>query len=113
MVPTSLPTTGIVAVFSAYTINGGGIYHMRAANGSRIINDNNIVTVIGTPAFTAAFASASSASIIETNNVWPPGPTGPRIVIDTAGGINSSGQPQATYFPGTSAGSLTAPGWWQ
>lgn len=99
---------GYIAATGPYTINGGGEIHMIAGSGGGEINiSNQTITLVGTPAFGAAFAYADSGSLIyAASNTYVGPATGTRYIASNAGYIITNGA-GASYFPGSVAGVST------
>lgn len=103
---------GVVKLDGSYTINGGALWHIRAAaKGTIEYTAAGTVTLSGTPAFTTAFAAADRSSLITTTATptYSGAATGARytstlnsVIYTSAGG--------ATFFPGNSAGSTATGG---
>ena len=112
--------SGDLEMFEPYTITGGGpAHHALARYGGMIRANQAPVTLSGTPAFTGSFvrsefgggidwvagagtpftgsASAGTPRHFVANNSW----------ISTNGGASGSGN-ATTYFPGGTAGTVTA-----
>lgn len=97
----------IRAVSISYNITAGGAHHMWA-NGGFIENRSNTVTISGGLTFSGAFARvALASSIYSLSNSWSANPTCARHLADNAGILNTAGS-GTSYFPGTSAGTVTA-----
>ena len=101
-----------INVSGNYTITGGGVSHMHAAQGGRVLNSSNTVTLTGTPTFSAYFigvAGPGYAQCIGQTYVGACG--GPRFLVHNNGFIDIgnistalSNPSLSTYFPGSSAG---------
>lgn len=105
-------TGGIVSVAVSYTIAGGGQNHMRARSGGLVRNTAPTITLTGTPAFAWQFAYADRNGLIESfGNTFSGSATGSRYSALNGSGIFVNGG-GASYFPGSSAGSATSPGWY-
>ena len=94
--------------FSGYTISGGAIRHIMAANNGIIEMDSTgTVTLSGTPAFSGQFARATICGSIYINNArvtYSGAATGQRYFSSSNGAIDTDGG-GATYLPGSVAGS--------
>jgi hypothetical protein len=89
---------------SNYTIVNNGVVHWGCANGGFIDIAGITITIIGTPAFSFAFASvAAAASTLVYSNTFVGSATGTRYSLSLNGIINTNGG-GASYFPGNSAG---------
>jgi hypothetical protein len=102
---------GIIIPFTNYKITGGAGYHMLSQTpGSRIDIDRKIITLSGTPKFSAAFAVAQNLAMISVNgNTFAgTGATGTRYIVRNNGIISTSGD--ANYLPGNVAGSVATGG---
>lgn len=94
----------------SYTISGGGQFHLLASNNGVIQDENNSVTLTGTPAFSSAFAQAKgNATITIYNTTFSGSATGPRYATALNGVIDTNGG-GASYLPGNSAGSSATGG---
>jgi hypothetical protein len=104
----SVGIAGYIAATGPYTITGGAEAHMIAGSGGSCIGvANQIVTLTGTPAFSAAFAYADSAALISAaGNTYSGTATGYRYVAVNAGYIITNGA-GASYFPGSLPGLST------
>jgi hypothetical protein len=102
---------GIIKAFSDYQITGSAGYHMLSNTpGSRIDIDNKVVTISGSPHFSAAFAVAENLALISSyGNTFPGTPvTGTRYIVQSNSVIQVSGGPD--HFPGDSDGSAGSGG---
>ena len=98
---------GIVTLSAAYTISGGGAYHMQALRGGSIALSNVAVTLTGTPAFTTGFAVALIGGSLQMVPSAPfaGGATGPRYQVEDGCSISiPAGVDMASYFPGSTMG---------
>jgi hypothetical protein len=104
----------IIYLMGSYTINGGAQTHMFAVNGGSIATFGEpvgvspfSVTVSGTPAFSVAFADASSNGSIGISpavlTAFSGAATGQRYLARACGTINVNGGGQ-NFFPGSTAG---------
>ncbi len=100
---------GKIYAVGNYSIVGSAQHHMRSSGGV-IRTSNYSVTVVGTPAFSGAFAMAERAGLIDAFGMTFTGTaTGKRYdasgngVIFTNGGV-------ASYFPGNAAGTSATGG---
>lgn len=103
---------GALIRFNAnYTISGGSPYHMMTETGGRIILTGITATLVGTPAFSSAFARSGGAGNIYRagSQVWSGAATGVRYSAVMNGTIYVGGQ-GSDYFPGSSAGSVATGG---
>jgi hypothetical protein len=104
---------GLIEIYGDYTIVDDATYHMLAGLGGEILYLPGLtITLTGTPAFSGAFVYSQTNAIVEATGVtWTGGTTGVRFINLLGGGIDTGGG-GANYFPGDSAGSTTAPGWY-
>jgi len=102
-------TQAAVNIRADYTISGGCRYHWDAANLSVLQCASRTITVTGTPAWSTGFATAIDSFILCNLDTFIGSATGVRYRISFNGIINTNGG-GASYFPGSSAGVLTAPG---
>ncbi|MFA6266584.1 MAG: hypothetical protein WC670_12855 [Pseudolabrys sp.] len=97
-----------VRLTAAYTISGGASAHL-LANAGGYLSFNAAVTVIGTPAFSSAFAYATRLALIEVaGGSFTGSATGKRYAADLNGVVLSSGR----TFPGDVAGTTATGGQW-
>ncbi len=104
---------GLVGLGANYSVVGSAVAHLFASGHGRFVAANTLtVALSGTPAFSLGFAVASDLGGIFVTSAmvtWSGSATGPRYyainnaVIDTV----SSG---ASYFPGSTAGSVVGNG---
>lgn len=94
------------------TITGGGLYAFYADLNSIISVRALTLTLTGTPAFSIAFFGCYSGAVGHAD-AWSitGSATGARRACLTAGGINTGGG-GTSYFPGSSDGTVTSPGWY-
>jgi len=90
------------------SISGNAVYSMQSAPSGNI-EENGTVTVVGTPAFSGAYAYASRNGVIEANHagvtyVNPSNATGVQYDVENGGVINTGGASLSGYFPGSTAG---------
>lgn len=103
---------GVCESLGNYAITGGGLSHMHAANGGRIFNSGNTVTISGTPAFSAYFIGVAGPGYAQCiGQTYSGSATGQRFLVHNGGFIelgNVSGAytdpASSTYFPGDVAG---------
>ncbi len=96
----------------SYNISGASACHMYATGpGSLIMAQSNTVSLTGSPAFSTAFAVASSLACISGSGCTYSGSTGTaaRYACLMNGVIQTSGS-GANYYPGTLAGSTATGG---
>lgn len=94
---------GQISITASYTISGSSSYHWGSAG--NIAGSSLLWTLTGTPAFSTAFAYATSGGAIRTfSNTSSGSATGLRYLIDGGSSINTFGG-GASYFPGGTAGS--------
>ncbi len=92
-----------------YTINGNSPYHLLSLRGEIDISART-VTISGSPAFSAAFASALRLGYIGAEaNTFSGSATGARYVVNTNAVLYTGGG-GSTYLPGDSAGSAATGG---
>jgi len=103
----------LVSITSAYTINGGAQYHVRAQQGGLVSGGSIACTLTGTPAFSAATFSIESTGVFTMFNwTFSGSATGKRYDVSGSGGLNSFGGGTAsTFFPGNSNGTMSTNGW--
>ncbi|WP_340667843.1 hypothetical protein [Bradyrhizobium ottawaense] len=95
--------------FFTYTISGGAAVHANAAYGGFITLPYNTVTLTGTPAF-AVFATAIMAGQLRADSMAFTGSaTGKRYEVMGNGIINGTSG-NASYFPGSAAGTTATGG---
>jgi hypothetical protein len=98
-----------------FTFNGNATQALDAINGGLIILSASVLgnfTVSGTPAFSQAFAVASTGTIGMSGGDQPTftgAATGSRYNATLNGVINTNGEP-GTYFPGNSGGTTSTGG---
>jgi len=91
---------------SNYTISGGATYHIQAGSGGTIRSYGNVVTLTGTPAFTAyLFVSDASIAYLATTT-YSGSATGSRYTVTTNGVASTGG----ATLPGNSAGTTATGG---
>lgn len=102
---------GQIICAGSYGISGGAAEHFFAFSGSSIGHFGGpfVCTLTGAPAFSAAFAAATDNGVLEVQSSWltfSGSATGPRYVASTNATINTFAS-GASYFPGSSAGSVS------
>lgn len=105
---------GLVVVNGSYAISGGGGWHYEAVRNGRINASvgSTVVTVGGTPAYSQQFAGSNDLGMIyvDSSSVSFSGSaTGTRYQAQVNSIIETNGG-GATYFPGSSAGSVATGG---
>jgi len=103
---------GVCEAYGDYAITGGGVSHMHVAHGGRIFNNGNIVTLTGTPSFSAYFIGVAAFGLAQCiGQTYTGSATGARFLVHNGGFIelgNVSGAytdpASSTYFPGDVAG---------
>jgi Protein of unknown function (DUF2793) len=91
------------------SITGGAALHMIATLGGVIVESGFTITLTGTPAFSSAFAQASSASGIDASaTTYSGSATGTRYLAVLSAWIYTNGG--ANFFPGSVAGSVSSGG---
>jgi hypothetical protein len=99
---------GYVAIRGSYSVVAGGAAHIRSHRGGSVNYDAaTIVTLTGTPAFSAAFAEASQAQINAGVATFSGPATGKRYNSATGASITTLGG-GANFFPGSIAGTADA-----
>jgi hypothetical protein len=100
----------LVTASSNYTVSGAAQRHIYAETYSIIGTGARTVTITGTPAFSSAFATATFNGLLRANGMTFSGSaTGTRYAVSIGAIIYVAGA-GASYFPGSAAGSATAPG---
>lgn len=106
----SLIGVGTIVATGNYTITGGGLSHMHVtAAGSQInINTGVVVTLTGTPAFSAYFVGVTNGFVYAYGASYSGSATGQRYLCHRGGTIivDQSGTAE-TFFPGNSTGVLS------
>jgi hypothetical protein len=105
---------GNIVLNNNYTISGSSPNHFQIQIGGGIITTNLLtpqtVTLVGTPAFSNAFAAISCPGQIASHGVtWSGGATGTRYSAILNGTITTNGS-GASYFPGSIAGVTSSGG---
>ena len=103
--------TGSIYCNAAYTISGGGWYHLLASqNGSiRYPYSGFTVTVTGTPAFSGQFAYVDDEGYLVAGNVtWSGAATCQRYLVTGSGHLQMYNM--TNQFPGNSAGGILGNG---
>jgi hypothetical protein len=104
---------GLILGLTSYSITGSAQYHMSASSNGTINiggNSGTVVTLTGTPAFTAFALTRGGSILANKNNVSFSGSaTGSRFFA-TCGLIDTVGSTASSFFPGSTAGTQTA-GW--
>jgi len=106
-------TNGHVTLASNYTISGSADNHIFCNEGGIVDNSGPLsVAVNGTPAFALFFAaSVRNALITLPNMTYIGSATGARYSATFGGGVDTNGG-GANYFPGSVAGTVASPGWY-
>jgi hypothetical protein len=90
-----------------YAITGGSGRHWNSVGTGQIICFGKTITITGTPAFSAAFALATTVGILRVDtNTFSGSATGVRYSSD-GNSVISTGAGGATYLPGNAAGGVT------
>jgi hypothetical protein len=94
-----------------YTISGGAISHIQAANGELQYGSNVIITLTGTPAFSTAFIDADRDSSIDlgTSLTFSGAATGPRFLVHSTVNLRSGSVTYVdwdTFLPGDVKGQV-------
>ncbi len=101
---------GTVISSASYTISNGGVAHAVALSSGIVKIDSTAVTVVGTPAFSDAFAVSDVLGVLHsTSSTFGAGPTGLRYNASLNGVINTGGG-GANYFPGDTPGTTSTGG---
>ena len=101
----------VIFINADYSITGSAFGHW-AATTSGIIqtNGSRTITLSGTPNFTNAFCFANTAAtVLAGGNAFVGAATGSRFNVSQAASIIVNGA-GLNYFPGSVAGTITAPG---
>ena len=96
---------GRINVTSNYAITAGGTWHMLCDQGGWITANTKTVTLTGTPAFSVAFAQASSLSELYIIAITYSGSATGKRYDGSANSVIHTNGGGASYFPGNSAGS--------
>ena len=100
----------VIAADGNYTISGSTTRHVFSTLAGTISLPNTImVTLTGTPAFSTAFAVASSLGAMLIQSTFSGSATGVRYVISSNSVVNTGGG-GASFLPGNSAGSTATGG---
>lgn len=95
---------GTISANTGYTISGGSTCHWLAQQGGFLKVQQLPITLIGTPAFSSAFASVSGLSnVVCSLNTFTGPATGNRFIVSSNSLINTFGA-ATTYLPGSIAG---------
>jgi hypothetical protein len=101
---------GEIILANSYTVSAGSQSHWFAQSSGLIVNGNVAITVTltGTPAYSGAFATATSGANINPANVvtFSGGATGTRFAVSANATINTNGS-GASALPGSVAGAGT------
>lgn len=101
---------GHLALVGNYTVEGNAPYHYGVTEAGSVDIVNATVTVIGTPAFSLAFAYATLGGILNFSSVnYSGAATGPFFSVQANGVINTGGR-GTSYFPGNAAGTTGSGG---
>lgn len=108
---------GVIVITGSYSIGGNAANHFAAdTNGSITVFPSATITLNGTRVFSGSFALASTDGDINADHTlttFSGSATGVRYFASTGGGIYTNGG-GATFFPGSTSGSLDAStyGWY-
>jgi hypothetical protein len=94
---------------NAYSISGGGYGHICASSSGFISVTSSTITLTGTPAFTVFCTGQYVGIVAATSCTFSGSATGARYLSATNSIVNSGGG-GASYFPGSSAGSVATQG---
>lgn len=100
---------GQVVVTTDYSVSGTSGSNVRADSGGAVEIDNHTATLVGTPTFTDAFATAVNGTCLFGGTVFSGAATGVRYSASANGVVNTAGQ-SGTYLPGNAGGSLASGG---
>lgn len=101
---------GIIASINAsYTIAGNSPAHALAGSNGSVTMATPTITIVGTPAFSTAFAQCTDAEISFVGASFSGSATGPRYAVAVNGVIVTNGG-GASFFPGNSAGAAATGG---
>ncbi|WP_406873832.1 DUF2793 domain-containing protein [Aminobacter sp. P9b] len=100
---------GAAAATGNYAISGASPMHWSAQTGGFINTEGRTVTLVGTPAFSTAFASSRHGDIACAGMTFGGAATGTRYSTTLNGVINTAGG-GASYLPGSVAGSTATGG---
>lgn len=102
-----------IVINGNYSTTGGGAYEWAVQSaGSIAVSEASQLTLSGTPAYSTAFAQALDGSINCSLATFSGTATGVRYITKDAGGIYTGTGGSATFLPGSIAGTVTAPGWY-
>ena len=103
-----------IVINRSYTINGGAASHWQIINGSLAVQAGVTITLAGTPNFTFAFASLTNAATIfcAATPTFSGSATGTRFIASGNSVINTNGATEATFLPGSTAGSRVSGAQW-
>lgn len=100
----------IVECRGSYTITGGATNHVIARYGGFFRMTSRTATLSGTPAFSTAFANATTnGTVLANGSTFSGAATGKRYQTDANAVINSGGG-GASHFPGSVAGTTATGG---
>lgn len=106
-------SAGTIVINTGYQIGGSAPFHYSVINsGIYLATANQALTIslVGTPAFSGAFASANSLAYMQipvTYVTYSGAATGLRYSAGSYSVINTSGSSSTSFFPGSSAGTLS------
>lgn len=94
----------------SYTVTGSAQGHVAASGGGSVVFTGPTITVLGTPAFSLAFASAGNLALISiTGSAISGAATGVRYSVTSNAVINTGGG-GPNVFPGSSVGAFSTGG---
>ena len=103
---------GSIAFNAGYTVSGNTSVHLQAYDGGKIINGQGALTVnISTAVSITEFVAGNTGGIIDFQSVTftnPSNVTGQRYNANTLSIINTGSSGSATYFPGSSPGTVNS-----
>ncbi|MFZ0271007.1 MAG: hypothetical protein WAL34_04070 [Acidobacteriaceae bacterium] len=108
----SIGWNGIFYLAGSYTIAGGAATHLQCySNGTIFVGPGITVTLLGTPAFSGAFASVNTGSVFFQTPVasFSGSATGARYSVGLNGVIMTQGS-GVNYLPGNGAGTTATGG---
>lgn len=103
---------GQVNASGPYSVSGGAAFHWLSQNGAIVFVNGQVVTLTGTPAFSAAFAGAIRGSTVHVpGNTFVGGATGPKFGVSKLGIIDTE-TANINYLPGSTPGTTTPDGFY-
>lgn len=103
---------GVINGRQAYEIAGDAAFHIVAVGPCSLDIAAVQVTLTGTRNFAGSYVYCVRQGLVNYySNTFVGTATGTRYIVDTGGGVFVNGA-GTSYLPGSSAGSLTSPGWY-